>query len=577
MRFRLVAVAGCLAAAGCAGDLPAVSGSAQDTSGETLTTGPTTAAADTSPASAALDTTTGATAAVVTGGAAGCWNAPATGTGGPVALADITAPAGLVDPLLGMRGHAAAWGEVDGDGHPDLLVGTFANGPADVYQVRGADGPAPDRLLLGSGAAFSLDEAFPAEAGIRTSGATFADLDADGDLDLTLSRNAPLNGDPSPPSAVFRNDAGTLVQAAMFLPGAGARSIGVLDYDHDGLLDLFVVTDRFGDGDSALLHNDGAFSFTDTTTAAGLPGDLRGLGVSVVDLTADGWPDVFVAGMNRLFVADGAGGFREANGDVFVWESFGDEDDVAGVATADLNRDGLPDLVVGQHYNSTLQGARVPVRVYVHRGVEDGLPRFEDVTEAAGMPGLATKAPHVEVVDFDADGWPDILTSASAADGALPAVFRNVGPDEDGVPRLEAPPGLGNTQYWVTGGTADADRDGRLDVFVAEWDPGLPSLLLRNESTAGHWLSVELAGPGRGVGAVATVYEAGRVGEAPAMLGTREVVASVGYGGGSLPAVYFGLGAVTAVDVRVVAGGTVVFEGPLDVDTHHMLGGPCPA
>ncbi|MDP8959442.1 MAG: CRTAC1 family protein [Actinomycetota bacterium] len=509
---------------------------------------------------------------------AGCWSAPIeAGSGpGPVAWENVTRAAGLWEPLLGMRGHALAWGDVDGDGWADVFVGTFADEPTEDYQQRGAEGPAPDRLLLGGPDGFVVDESFPTELG-RTSGAAFADLDGDADLDLVVARNS-RDRYQGPGTQVLRNHQGAFEVASVLSSELGARSVGVLDYDGDGLLDLFIAEDRWTGGSSVLLRNEGELRFRDVTRAAGLPADVDGLGVGVADLTGDRWPDLFVAGSNRLFVNSGEASFREADSSVFSWETYGDEDDVAGVAIADLNRDGLPDIVLGQHYNSTVDDdLRVPVRLYLHQGVAGGSPQFEDVTEEAGLPGLPTKAPHVEVGDFDNDGWPDILTTASAEGGTLPAIFRHLG-TSGGLPSFATPEGLGAEQYWVTAGSSDVDHDGRLDVMLVEWEPGRPTLLLGNDTLAGHWLSLE---PGA-IGAVVEVYEEGMLGDPGALLGSRQVVASHGYGSGSLASAHFGLGGLTEVDVRVsfphgaAGGGDPLELSSLGADQRLSLPGNCP-
>ncbi len=493
----------------------------------------------------------------------GCWEAePAAGTD-EISFSDATASLGLVEPLRGMYGHAAAWGHVNADPWVDVFVGTFADRLEEDYAFRGAAGPSPDRLLLGSPDGFRPAPGFPAELG-RTSGAAFADLDADGDLDLIASRNTRSIERGDRLTEVLRNDGGRfeLVEDAGIPEDLVGRSVGVLDTNLDGLLDLFIAEDRWSGGSSVLLLNQGEMRFENRTADAGLPGDIQGLGVGVADLTNDGHADLFVAGSNRLFVANGDGTFREADSQVFRWEVFGDEDDVAGVAIADLNRDGLQDVVLGQHYNSTLDGGPpVPVRVYLNRGLDgDGDPSFEDVTEASGVPALPTKAPHVEVEDFDNDGWPDILTTASAEEGTRPAILHHLGL-QDGVPTFTTPEGLGAAQYWVTGPSADVDLDGRLDVLLVEWEPALPSLLLHNDTASGNWLSVSVGpGFGWGIGARVSAYRAGEVGDPEALLGVREITASEGYSAGASPEAHFGLGDATAVDLTVEIPGNEPFE-----------------
>lgn len=501
----------------------------------------------------AVDGAPAPTSAVVAGTSElACWAAAPAGGSATLAWSDVTAAAGLVDPLTGMRVHAAAWGDVNADSWPDLIVGTFATGRGDVYQARGAGGPSPDRLLLGGSDGFTTSTALPEGFG-RTSGAVFVDLDADGDDDLVLSRNVRGRDAGAPATEVLENRDGSFATVdAGIDPALGGRSIGVLDVDGDGLLDLLIVEDRYRGGSSRWYRNLGDMAFEDGNDAFGFPDDVHGLGVATGDLNNDRIGDVFVAGSNRLFVGTGTG-FSEVAGAGLEWETFGPEDDVAGAAIADVNRDGWADLVVGHHFNSTLsQDRSVPIRLYLNTtDTEGATPTFTDVSEQAGLEGIPTKAPHVEIADLDNDGWPDLLTSASAADGAAPAVFMHDGLNGD-VPRFTAPDGMGAAQYWVGAPTADVDRDGRLDVLLLEWDPALPSLLLHNDTASGNWLEVSVDSTlGGGVGTRVDVFAADSAGDVEALLGTREIVATVGYTVGVERIAHFGLGETASVDVVV--------------------------
>lgn len=499
-----------------------------------------------------------------------CWSAPVEdSSGSQLVFSDQTESLGLLDPLTGMHGHAAIWTDVNDDDLADLFVGTFADRDAEIYRHRGADGPSPDRLLLGEGDRFEAATDLP-EMFSRTSGGVSVDLDGDGDLDVVASRNFRELG--APPTQILENQGGSLtpVEASAPLEDLGGRSVGVLDYDFDGALDLFIVEDRWSGGSSVLLRNEGNLNFRDVTVEAGIPDDVHGLAVAVSDLNGDGYPDIFVGGSNRLFIATGNGAFREADTSVFEWQVFSEEDDVAGVSVADVNRDGLLDLAIGHHYNSTVEdGMTVPVRLYLNRGSSsDGTPEFEDVTEAAGLVPLPTKAPHVELNDFDNDGWPDLLTTASAGGGEVPALFRFDGLDGD-IPTFTVPEGLGADQYWVAGPSADYDRDGRLDVFLVEWEPSLPSLLFRNETPGGHWLELSVSqGSDHGIGWLVEVF-AGDV-EPGNLIGAREITVTQGYSAGVLPIAHFGLGETTEVSVRLTPPGgadPVVLEG-IDADQH---------
>lgn len=541
-------------------------------------------------------------------------------------MTETTRSAGLWDPLLGMFAHATAAGDVNGDGWTDLFVGRMA--ATDDPQFRGASEKPPDRLLLGGPEGFTVDETFPATYGV-TSGAVFADLDNDGDLDLVTTRNQTPTADPSeqpetfrPESLILRNDGGQFTIAQSFVL-EGARAPVVLDYDGDGRLDLFVAADRYlAPGTSRLYRNVGVPAtvdmwFVDVTEAALLPTNVHAFAAGSADLNGDGWQDLFVPGNQRsiaavdgeeqvsqaarMFVNNADGTFREVDGSEFNYTTFwaeraGQGDGFGGVAFADLNRDGRQDIVMGEHAGgggggwSPLLIRGIPaVFIYLNKGVDDnGDPKFEDVTTAAGIPLVHSRSPHVEIVDYDADGWPDIVAGITRGDGTELTIFRHLGVDGD-VPRFADPGGLVGDEretppensswedfmqmprYWPTGASADYDRDGRMDTFVVEWFPELPSRLFRNETKAGNWLFVDVLPQSEGIGAEVEIFCNGRLGDPQALLGAREVTVSVSYAAGIPSEIYFGLRNAKKVDVRVTlphGGGTVELR---DVDANQHV------
>ncbi len=497
---------------------------------------------------------------------------------GEIAFRDVTERAGLLQPLAGMMGHGGAWGDVDGDGHLDLFVGGFCDRPAVEYHP--ASGPVPSGLFrnLGNGQ-FDRVRGTPAEFYGRTSGAVFADLDNDGGLELYAANNARLEPSRAEEpqrsaqirrSILFRNARGRLLD----LPrdsGAcpdtlwSARNIGVFDYDGDGWLDLFLVSDRFTRNPrSALLRNLGGLRFEDATCHAGLPEDIWGLGLAVGDLNEDSRPDFFVPHSNRLFLSQPGNRYREAVElrAVFAHAPIDAEDWPCGAAFGDLNRDGRLDLAVSAHCRQARN------RLFLNEGSRDGAPQFREITLEAGLSDIVpVRCPHVEIQDFDNDGWPDVYLSAAwdEAGRITPLIYRHDGLRE-GQPRLTPPRPIGGPMmYFPAGPSGDYDNDGRLDLFLVNWFADNHCRLLRNETAPRCWLQVRVTGRrtnAMGLGAKVRVYRAGRMGMAEDLLGFQELHIGYGYASGQEAICHFGLDKETSVDVLAALPNGVEIRRP---------------
>jgi len=137
-----------------------------------------------------------------------------------------------------------------------------------------------------------------------------------------------------------------------FIVETNGSGVGLIDYDNDGWLDIYLVNgSSFNalDGKeepphAALFHNNRDGTFTDVAAKAGVTNDRWGYGVSVADYDNDGWPDIFVSnyGKNRLYHNNHDGSFTDVAEKAGVtlgnWSS--------GSAWGDYDGDGLLDLYV---------------------------------------------------------------------------------------------------------------------------------------------------------------------------------------------------------------------------------------
>lgn len=511
----------------------------------------------------------------------------------PIVFEDVTAKSGLASHLekkAGHKpwryGHGAGWGDVNGDGRPDLYVGAFA--ARDYFN--GPDAPIPNMLFLNGPEGFTIDDNPPLQMldrNARCAGVTFVDLDNDDDLDLVVANHVSSKNHLG--SRLFENEGDGKFRDVTPKEGPwpnqmGTRNISAIDFNGDGLLDLVVADGTYGrqaktEARLIVLKNEGTFRFTNYSARLGLDeAGTLGLGLAIGDVNQDGGPDIFVAGSNRLFVSDGQGQFQEAHRGRFSVPAADVEEGVhCGAAFADLNGDDLLDLVTTEH------GAPTQIHMFQNRGVRDGLPDLIEVSETTGAGAVFPKGTrerpiktnHVALRDMDNDGKPDILLAMIYQDdkqGVQPVVLRNLSKRDGGL-RFERPPYDRLIGVYTPAPVADYDRDGRLDVFLPSWGETLPNYLFRNVTRGGNWLTVRVRGGKElnalGLGAIVRLYEPGHLGDPSRQLGRHDIAIGTGYASTEEALAHFGLGAAQRCDVQVSWSGKQVQR--LDAAANQLL------
>ncbi|HEY6265355.1 MAG TPA: CRTAC1 family protein [Candidatus Acidoferrum sp.] len=275
-----------------------------------------------------------------------------------------------------------------------------------------------------------------------------------------------------------------------FLPETMGPGVAFIDYDNDGWPDIFLVNGMDWPGHAQkhstpkLYHNNHDGTFTDVTHKAGLDIEMFGMGVAVGDYDNDGYDDLFVTayGQSHLFHNNGNGTFTDITQKAGL---SGPKEFSTSAAWVDYDKDSRLDLVVGNYVQwtpetdlyCTLDGKSksyctpesykgTSVRLWHNRG--DGT--FEDATQKAGLGEPTSKTLGVAVLDYDNDGWPDLLFSNDTQPNKL---YRNNGNGTF-------------TEKAVVAGVAfseDGVARAGMGVDASDYDhSGYPSLLITNFS-----------------------------------------------------------------------------------------------
>ena len=332
-------------------------------------------------------------------------------------------------------------------------------------------------------------------------------------------------------SRLFRNTGkGTFVDVtnASGLQGRQGLSTSALwlDYDRDGLLDLFVCnyvrwspehdvfcsldgthksycTPEAYRGDTCwLFRNRGNGTFEDVTASSGIfDSSSKSLGVAMFDYDQDGWPDLLVANdtqPNKLYKNLRNGKFKDVGVEAgLAFSTDGKARAGMGIDTGDFENTGKPGVAITNFDNEMIGLYHSASTGSAGRG-SGGSGTYDDIAMAAGLgaPSRNTLGFGCAFFDVDLDGWLDLAVANGHIDETVRNIHGNVGYAQ--APQLFLNEGGGkfrDVARQLGGGFetpivgrglayGDFDRDGDLDLLMTTNNG--PAYLYRNDLNAGN-------------------------------------------------------------------------------------------
>jgi hypothetical protein len=420
---------------------------------------------------------------------------PATVRAGLIRFASSASSLGLThrwgnDTLDGDLGGGVALDDFDHDGDLDLFLATKFPGTLVLYR---RDGGSFTDATAASG--------LPPMPDIKQ--ILLVDLNDDGYRELLVTAwGAPVR--------LFENTAGLFSERANAgglgraigpeFPGL-ATGASCADIDRDGDLDVYISYWKIGavgaEARNALYRNDGFLLFTDISQASGTDSQKKSYQPLLSDLTGDGWVDLLLAqdkgGGLDFWKNDGAGNFvvaTQESGLVGIESNTMNTIDGMGIACGDYDGDLLPDV-----YVTSIETGNV-----LYRAVSPGV--YEEVAIASGT--LMLRAGWgTTFLDADNDGWLDLYVGNFSP--RPDALYHN---ERDGrFVDVAAAAGVAKLRSTLGLAAGDLDRDGDLDV-VTSYNAADSEIFINESPDLGHWIQFELEGRlcnRDAVGAVVTI------------------------------------------------------------------------
>jgi len=459
---------------------------------------------------------------------------------------DVTTEAGMAfNPNEQLSWASVAAVDFDQDGWVDLFITKDGGGPNLLYRNKG-DGTFEERALPMGVAMF----------GQSVVSSLFFDSDGDGWLDLFAglrgtNQQRIFHSVEGGSFQEFSATAGIQLEPLMFSPAAG-------DFDKDGDLDLYLCMNRPEEtpGFNQLWVNNGDNTFTERGQDAGIvvfENFDKEFTPKFVDINNDGWQDLLVVAdfeTSQVFLNQKDGTFLNITDREVITDTSG-----MGSAVGDYDNDGDMDWFVASIWDPKQDpnqpwGTSTGNRLYRNNG--EGI--FEDVTEGSGV-RIGFWGWGSTFGDFNNDGWLDIFHTNGFPVPEQPLFamdqVRMFVSNGDGT-FTERSDELGLTDNGIGNGVVrmDYDRDGDLDIFIANATKG--SKLYRNDggNEAGNAVAVRLKAHG-----MTNSYAVGGrlyLTTADGMRQMREVIAGSNFLSQNPYVQHFGIGDHSEGDLEVV-------------------------
>ena len=430
--------------------------------------------------------------------------------------------------------YGAVFRDLNGDGHPDLYVVCFRN--LNRFFMQKSPQHTFRDWTIQSGLGGNL---MPRGKENLELGASSVDMDGDGRADMLITGWGET-------TRLFRQKADhhfqDVTRQAGLTPPLDANAGAWADVDLDGDLDLFLTDEHYR---NHLYLNNGVGHFTDRTTAFGLNDSLVSQGAGFADLNNDGYPELYVCNWfepDLLFLNMQGTGFRRL---ALPLKHLSQTLNSNGVTFGDVDNDGRSDLLVTDRNGES--------QLYLNRTDSGSVElRFE---AALGWPAALATFPAYgsAIADFNNDGLQDIFLANIGPN----QLFLNSGKGRFQLVFQEQLSPHRRARHYSTGlATADLDRDGDLDLFVANKDTN--SVLYINpleEYHPGRFIQFTVEGVRNnrdGIGTRIWLYTATLEGMPEHFQGYREVVSTSGYLSQSEPLAHFGVERTGPFFARIV-------------------------
>ncbi|HEY0006138.1 MAG TPA: CRTAC1 family protein [Pyrinomonadaceae bacterium] len=284
----------------------------------------------------------------------------------------------------------------------------------------------------------------------------------------------------------FKHNSGAF--GKKYLPETLGAGCAFIDYDNDGWQDILLVNSmdwpehKTNRSFSALYRNNRDGTFKDATREAGLALEMYGMGAAVGDYNNDGLDDIYITtvGQNRLFLNLGGGKFADVTGKAGVADT--------GFSTSaiwfDYDRDGKLDLFVCHYVDwstekdqfCSLDGKNKSYCTpQSYKGQSSSLfhnrgnGTFENVTQRAGVSAPTGKALGVAMLDYNADGWPDLFVACDTEPNKL---YKNNGNGtftDEAIPAGVAYSEAGTARAGMGVDAGDYDGSGRQGLIIGNF------------------------------------------------------------------------------------------------------------